>query len=457
MCGITGLISFSNNKVIYDLFESLYHLQHRGQDSYGFATVNSCKQDCINIVKNKGLINDNNIESLEGSMGIGHVRYRTFGKIGITETQPLIKNGKYKVILAHNGHISLSESVINFCKYNNINYDTNSDSELLLNILSHELNKYNELTDEIIQKIIYHLIIIIEGSFSVIAIIVGYGMVVFKDKNSIRPLIYGNKGKDYLISSESVSLDCLGYETINDIYGGDILIFRNNKIIKHDVSNSINFDMKPCIFEWVYLARADSTIYGISVYQARMKMGELLAKKIKKEIVINQFDYVVPVPDASRPCAQSISTTLNIPYIEAIIKNRYVNRTFIMSSQKERQKNIKKKLNVISQFVKGKKLIIVDDSIVRGNTMKHITQLLLKNGASKIVVVSCAPEIKFKNKYGIDIPNSNDLISFHKTPEEIARYYQIDKVIFQDLKDLTKSIQSFNKTIKHFELSIFSS
>jgi amidophosphoribosyltransferase len=452
MCGITGLISISNKKVIYDLYESLYHLQHRGQDSYGFVTVNN---NIINCSKNKGLISENNIDDLDGNIGIGHVRYRTFGKIGITETQPLIKNGKHKVILVHNGHISLSEQLIKFCKYNKINYDTNSDSELLLNILSNEINKYDILTDDIIQKIIYHLIIIIEGSFSVIAIIVGYGMVVFKDKHSIRPLIYGKKGNDYLISSESVSLDCLGYDTINDIYGGDILIFRNNQVIKHDISKSINFEMKPCIFEWIYLARADSTIYGVSVYQARMKMGEILAKKIKKEIIINQFDYVVPIPDASRPCAQSISTALNIPYIEAIIKNRYVNRTFIMSNQKLRQKNIKKKLNVISQFVKGKNLIIVDDSIVRGNTMKHITQLLLKKGANKIVVVSCSPEIKFKNKYGIDIPNNNDLISYHKTPEEIARYYQIDKVIFQDLKDLTKSIQFFNNTIKNFELSIF--
>ena len=283
----------------------------------------------------------------------------------------------------------------------------------------------------------------------------GYGLICFKDPHSIRPLISGFKDDSYIISSESVSITSLDYKIMGDIYNNELLIFSNSKINIMKIKNNIK-SFKPCIFEWVYLAREESILYDVNVYQSRMKMGEYLAHKIKKTININDIDLIIPVPDTSKPTALQISNILNIPYYDAITKNRYINRTFIMDSQNKRQKNIKRKLNIINGIVSKKNLLIVDDSIVRGNTMKHIVDLLKKNDVNKIFIASSSPEIINGNKYGIDIPYKDDLISYKKK-NMIKKYLDVNEVIFQDLDDLKKSIQYFNPKIKDFELSIYES
>jgi amidophosphoribosyltransferase len=282
----------------------------------------------------------------------------------------------------------------------------------------------------------------------------GYGLICFKDPYSIRPLIFGKKNNSYIISSESISINSLDYEIINDIYNNELYIFNGITYKKLNIKNE-TLNIKPCIFEWIYLAREESNLYGVNVYQSRLKMGEYLAESIKEKIDLNDIDLIVPVPDTSKPFALQISKMLNIPYFEAITKNRYINRTFIMDSQNNRKKNIKKKLNVIKNIVSNKNILIVDDSIVRGNTMKHIINLLKNNNANKIFVVSGAPKIVNTNIYGIDVPNKDQLISYNKNNKELKEYLNVDEIIFQDLENLKKSIQFFNPNIKDFEISMF--
>ena len=305
-----------------------------------------------------------------------------------------------------------------------------------------------------IQEIISELYDLFEGSYNCICIIEEYGLICFKDPYSIRPLILGFKNNSYIISSESVSITSINYEIINDIYNNELYIFKDNKYDILKIKNKI-YNIKPCIFEWIYLAREESIIYNVNVYKSRLKMGEYLANKIIKNIDLNEIDLVIPVPDTSKPVALEISKILNKPYYEAITKNRYINRTFIMDNQNKRKKNIKRKLNIVKNIVYKKNILIVDDSIVRGNTIKHIIELLKNNEVNKIFVVSSSPEIINENKYGIDVPNKEDLISYNKNNQELKEYLNIDGIIFQDLDDLKKSIQYFNPRITDFELSIF--
>tara|TARA_Y100000590_G_C15697473_1_gene1005651 strand:- start:855 stop:2228 length:1374 start_codon:yes stop_codon:yes gene_type:complete len=455
MCGILGIFSkLKTNNIFYDLFEGLYHLQHRGQDSYGIAVLQNNQK--YNIIKHKGLLLDKKIPPLNGYIGLGHVRYPTNGENTIKEAQPFIKKGlHHDILLVHNGQVWKTEKLIQYFKANKISINTKTDTELILNLLSFELNKYKKLTNEIIKQITYHISTILEGSYSCICIIPNFGMVVFKDKYGIRPLILGfnKESKTYIISSESVSLTGIDYTIIKDIYN-ETIIFRDNEP-SFTTYNNLFKTFSPCIFEWIYLAREESVLYDVPVYLTRMEIGKTLAKRIKNLIDINIIDYIIPIPKTSKPAALAISNELKIPYIEAIVKNRYINRTFIMDSQNKRQKNIKRKLNVIQHFIQNKTIMIVDDSIVRGNTMKHIIQLLKKNKVKDIYVVSCSPEIIYGNRYGIDIPSREELIAYNKTVKEMEDFYKVKKLIFHNLEDIKKCIQKFNPKIKQFETSIF--
>ena len=456
MCGITALIS--NKNIIYDLYESLYHLQHRGQDGFGISYLNNNK---LNIIKYKNLLSTININDklleINTNIALGHVRYPTIGDNTINECQPFLKNDLYyNLSFVHNGQIWITEKLLNYFKLNNIIIPKNitSDSIYLLYFLSYHINKHKILNNFKIQEIISELYDLFEGSYNCICIIEEYGLICFKDPYSIRPLILGFKNNSYIISSESVSITSINYEIINDIYNNELYIFKNNKYDILKIKNKI-FNIKPCIFEWIYLAREESIIYNVNVYKSRLKMGEYLANKIIKNIDLNEIDLVIPVPDTSKPVALEISKILNKPYYEAITKNRYINRTFIMDNQNKRKKNIKRKLNIVKNIVYKKNILIVDDSIVRGNTIKHIIELLKNNEVNKIFVVSSSPEIINENKYGIDVPNKEDLISYNKNNQELKEYLNIDGIIFQDLDDIKKSIQYFNPRITDFELSIF--
>lgn len=447
MCGITGIISNKKN-INQVLYNSLFHIQHRGQDSHGVLTMDDTN---LYFIKEKGLINNStaNISILKGNMGIGHVRYTTSGNLVYNEIQPfIIKN----IALCHNGNIS------NYSKIDktNLNLKTNSDSELILSLINNELNKYKKINDDIIINTIKNISNILVGSYSIILLIKNYGLICFKDPHGIRPLIYGKKNNTYLISSESPSLINNDFKNIKDVKAGEIIIFKekqnNITLTKYQYSNKIQ---KPCIFEWIYIAREDSVIQNVSVYEARLKMGELLAKNIQSQVDINNIDYVIPIPTTSKPIALKISEVLNIPYRECIVKNRYIYRTFIMNNQEVRNNNIHKKLSVVKNIVKNKNVLIVDDSIVRGNTIKHIINLLKENEVNNIYVASCAPIIKHQNYYGLDIPTKEELIANNKTIREIENELQIQKLIYQSIDDLCKSIQFYNPNIKDFELSIF--
>ena len=451
MCGITALVS-SKEDIFPDLYESLYHLQHRGQDSFGFSYFDENQQ--LLLIKQQDLLSNSSYDNIQTNIGLGHVRYPTKGKNTIHECQPLFLKGKYHTIsFVHNGQVEIEPIKSYLLKVGvSVNPSITSDSSFLLYIFDYLLNQHERLTDEILLEIIGWIQENIQGSFNCICLIENYGLICFKDKYSIRPLILGKKGKNYIISSESISITSIDYDIINDIYGHDILIFTDELAI---YQSQISTYFKPCIFEWVYLAREESIIYGVNVYQSRVKMGEYLAEKIRKTIDIDQFDCVIPVPDTSKPVALEISKQLKKPYFEAITKNRYVNRTFIMDSQKKRKKNIKRKLNVIQHLIQNKNILIVDDSIVRGNTIKYIVNLLKEYRVKKIFIAISSPEIINTNTFGIDIPTKEELLCFQKTNLEIEKDLGVEKIIFQDITNLEQSIQSFNPRIKGFEKSVF--
>ena len=451
MCGITALVS-SKEDIFPDLYESLYHLQHRGQDSFGFSYFDENQQ--LLLIKQQDLLSNSSYDNIQTNIGLGHVRYPTKGKNTIHECQPLFLKGKYHTIsFVHNGQVEIEPIKSYLLKVGvSVNPSITSDSSFLLYIFDYLLNQHERLTYEIILEIIGWIQENIQGSFNCICLIENYGLICFKDKYSIRPLILGKKGKNYIISSESISITSIDYDIINDIYGHDILIFTDELAI---YQSQISTYFKPCIFEWVYLAREESIIYGVNVYQSRVKMGEYLAEKIRKTIDIDGIDCVIPVPDTSKPVALEISKQLKKPYFEAITKNRYVNRTFIMDSQKKRKKNIKRKLNVIQHLIQNKNILIVDDSIVRGNTIKYIVNLLKEYRVKKIFIAISSPEIINTNTFGIDIPTKEELLCFQKTNLEIEKDLGVEKIIFQDITNLEQSIQSFNPRIKVFEKSVF--
>ena len=448
MCGITALFSKSEN-IFPELYESLYHLQHRGQDSFGFSYFDSERK--IHSIKKQGLLTNNIPPEVCAKIGLGHVRYPTFGKSDILECQPFFIQGKYhNISLIHNGQIEIDEIIK---KIGVLNEDS-SDSLYLSHYFSYLLNQYQDLNNYIILTVV-EKIQEIKGAFNCICLIEDFGLICFKDKYNIRPLVLGKKNENYIISSESVSITSINYNLLGDIRSNSIILF-NEKVRNIEILELYQpLHLKPCIFEWVYLAREESIIQKVNVYRARTKMGEFLANKIKWEINISDIDYVIPVPDTSKPIALEISKNLNKPYVEAITKNRYVNRTFIMNTNNKRKKNIKRKLNVINHLIKDKSILIVDDSIVRGNTIKHIINLLKDNEVKRIYVAICSPEIVNINKYGYDMPKREELISFSKSNKELEEILGVEKIVFQNLKDLKWSIQYYNSNITDFEMSIF--
>ena len=462
MCGIIG-ISAKSETASLSIYNALTVLQHRGQDAAGMAVVN--KSGFISMHKQNGLVRDvfreEDMIRLSGNVGIGHVRYPTSGTIDISQAQPFYVNSPHGIILVHNGNLVNTEKLraeLRNDDYRHIN--TTSDSEVLINIFASSLEKQcsNKLNDQAIVDAVSEVHQRVQGAYSVVLIILGYGLVAFRDPNGIRPLIYGKKGSsNYMIASESVALDCLGYKTIRDVKPGETIIIKSDgSIANYDYSGLIKYN--PCIFEYVYLARPDSTIEGVNVYESRLSMGRYLAKKIKQELSqkeLDAIDVIIPIPSTSRTSALPISIDLKIELKEGFIKNRYIGRTFIMPGQKVRKKSVRQKLNTINIEFKDKNVLLIDDSIVRGNTSKQIIKMARDAGAKKVYFASASPPIRYPNVYGIDMPYVNELVAYGKDIKEIASQIGADKLIYQELDDLIASIKENNNNLKLFDSSCF--
>ena len=461
MCGIVGVVSHSPaNQLIYD---ALLLLQHRGQDAAGIATNSGNR---FTMHKANGLVRDvfrtRNMRSLLGNTGIGQVRYPTAGSASEEEAQPFYVNAPFGIILAHNGNLTNSDQLkIELFKNDRRHINTDSDSEVLLNVLAHEIQEATtgySLDPAALFKAVTVLHKRVRGSYAVVAQIAGYGLLAFRDPFGIRPLCIGvtetEKGAEYVIASESVALEGLGFRFLRDVTPGEaIFVDLDGKMHSQQCAENPSFN--PCAFEFVYLARPDSIIDGASVYAARLKMGEYLAEKIKKQFSQGDIDVVMPIPDSSRPATMELALKLNLQYREGFIKNRYIGRTFLMPGQAIRQKSVRQKLNAMASEFKGKSVLLVDDSIVRGTTSREIVQMARDSGAKRVIFASAAPPVKFPNVYGIDMPTRNELIAYGRSDEEVCREITADALVYQDIDALKRSISDVNPALKNFEASCF--
>lgn len=461
MCGVVGIVA--KEKVNQSIYDALTVLQHRGQDAAGIMT---CDDNHLFLRKKNGLVRDvfrtRHMTELKGNVGIGHVRYPTAGCDSSAEAQPFFVNSPYGIALGHNGNLVNVEALKRDLFREGLRHiNTQSDSEVLLNVFAHELQRAHKL--KLAKKDIFDAVAGVarrcQGAYAAVAMIMGYGIVAFRDEYGIRPLVYGKretkKGTEYMIASESVALDVLGFQLVRDVAPGEaVFITMDGKLTTHQcVPAKIH---SPCLFEYVYLARPDSIIDNISVYKARLRMGESLADKILRLCPDHDIDVVIPIPDTSRTAALPLAYKLGVKYREGFIKNRYIGRTFIMPGQKQRQKSVKQKLNAISLEFKGKNVLLVDDSIVRGTTSKQIIQMAREAGAKKVYFASAAPPVRYPNVYGIDMPVASELIAHGRSEEEIACYLGADWLIYQDLNDLEKAVHSRKKdNIDRFESSCF--
>jgi amidophosphoribosyltransferase len=460
MCGIVGV--FGYNPVSQAIYESLSMLQHRGQDAAGIAT---CFEDRFYLEKGNGLMTEvfdaGNMARLLGNMGIGHVRYPTAGCASVAEAQPFYVNSPYGIVFAHNGNLTNVPDIIEGLFHTDMRHlNTTSDSEVMLNVFAHALTrrgavKPNEFdifaaVEEVHRRC--------KGGYAVIATIAGVGMVAFRDLHGIRPLVFGSRveggRKEYMIASESVALQVCGFTLEHDLAPGET-VFIDMEGELHTHESLLAHEKAPCLFEYVYLARPDSVLDGASVYQARINMGTKLAEKIKREWAHVPIDVVIPIPSTSRIAAQEIATRLGLPYRDALVRNRYVGRTFIMPGQAQRKKSIRRKLNPIPQVFEGKNVLLVDDSIVRGTTIREIVAMCREQGAKKVYVCSAAPPVRFPNVYGIDMPARSELIATGKSVEELAKNIGADELIFQDLEDLKDAITEAAPGLSHFDTSVF--
>ncbi|MDF1780615.1 MAG: amidophosphoribosyltransferase [Alcanivoracaceae bacterium] len=460
MCGIVGIVGRSYvNQAIYD---ALTVLQHRGQDAAGIVT---CDGDRLFLRKDNGMVRDvfrnRHMRRLVGNIGIGHVRYPTAGSSSSAEAQPFYVNSPYGITLAHNGNLTNTEQLAeDIFKADLRHINTTSDSEVLLNVFAHELQMMGKLTpqpDDIFAAV-SRVHKRVEGAYAVIAMITGYGILAFRDPHGIRPVCYGRRdtpnGPEYMVSSESVALSGLGFQLERDLAPGEaIYISADGEVHTRQCVEAPA--LQPCIFEHVYLARPDSIIDGISVYKARLRMGEKLADKILREWPDNDIDVVIPIPDTSRTAALQMANRLEVKYREGFIKNRYIGRTFIMPGQQQRKKSVRQKLNAIELEFQGKNVLLVDDSIVRGTTCNEIIQMAREAGANKVYFASAAPPVKFPNVYGIDMPAAEELIAHGRTVEEICQLIGADKLIYQDLKDLVDACSEGNPNVSDFDCSVF--
>lgn len=460
MCGIVGIVS--HQPVAQVIYDSLLVLQHRGQDSAGIVVSDKNK---LNLRKGNGQVSDvfhtRHMLELTGTLGIGHVRYPTAGCSSSAEAQPFYVNSPYGITLAHNGNLTNVEKLKSELYQSDLRHiNTESDSEVLLNVFAHELQSCGSLNisaDEIFTAVTEtHKRI--EGAYAVVAMLTGKGIVGFRDPRGIRPVVYGKRetcdGCEYMIASESVALQTSGFELIADLKPGEA-VFIDVAGTLHHRQCVASTELNPCIFEYVYLARPDSIIDDIYVYKARLRMGVKLARKILKQMPQHDIDVVIPIPDTSRPSAIELAFHLGVKFREGFIKNRYIGRTFIMPGQQMRKKSVRRKLNPIDIEFKGKNVLLVDDSIVRGTTSKQIIQMAREAGAKKVYIASAAPPVRYPNVYGIDMPAANELVAHDRSEAEIAEYIGADWLIYQELDDLIDAVQKGNRSIKNFDCSCF--
>lgn len=462
MCGIIGVVA--RTPVNQTLYDGLLLLQHRGQDAAGIVTESF---QTFHMHKGPGLVRDvfrtRNMRSLPGEMGIAHCRYPTAGSASNAgEAQPFYVNSPFGLVLAHNGNLTNSDILKQeMFKQDLRHINTNSDSEVLLNVLAHELElsaKGTRLDPDKIFAAVSNVHRRCKGAYAVVAMIAGYGLLAFRDPFGIRPLVYGRaetaEGMEYLVASESVALTAFGFEMVRDVAPGEaILVDESGKL--HTRQCAVNPVLAPCIFEYVYLARPDSVMDGASVYETRLNMGRHLAAKVLRDLPDAHIDVVVPVPDTSRPSALEMANVLGVSYREGFVRNRYIGRTFIMPGQTKRKKSVRQKLNVMGMEFKDKNVLIVDDSIVRGTTSREIVQMAREAGARKVYFASAAPAVRHANVYGIDMPTREELIATDRNDEEIAREIEADAVIYQDLDALKKSVMEVNPQLTQFETSCF--
>ncbi|TWX67141.1 amidophosphoribosyltransferase [Colwellia sp. C1TZA3] len=460
MCGIVGIVG--KTPVVTALYDGLTVLQHRGQDAAGIVTIHD---NTFRLRKGNGLVKDvfhtRHMLRLQGNMGIGHIRYPTAGTSSSSEAQPFYANSPFGISLAHNGNLTNAEELklwLNTEARRHVN--TTSDSELLLNILGHELqnSEQHTLDPSDIFKAVSKVHKRVRGAYATVALIIGYGMVAFRDPNGIRPLVFGKRetpsGVEYMVASESVALDANEFEFVRDVAPGEAIFFTESGQI-HSQQCAENPSFHPCIFEYVYFARPDSSIDKISVYGSRVEMGKKLGDKIAKEWDDIDIDVVIPIPETSCDTALEIARHLNIPYRQGFVKNRYIGRTFIMPGQELRKKSVRRKLNAIGTEFLGKNVLLVDDSIVRGTTSGQIIEMARAAGAKKVYFASAAPEIRFPNVYGIDMPSANELIAHGRELDDICELIGADKLIFQTLEDLVAAVSTENPDITEFETSVF--
>lgn len=460
MCGIVGIVGRSPvNQLLYD---ALTLLQHRGQDAAGIVTSDGNK---FHLRKGNGLVSDvfhaDNMIQLVGNMGIGHVRYPTAGCSSAAEAQPFYVNSPYGIALAHNGNLTnAAELKAQLYRDDLRHINTESDSEILLNVFAHELQALNKLqvTSAEIFKAVEAVHRRCRGGYAVVSIIVGKGVLAFRDPFGIRPACFGKRetdqGVEYMVASESVALHALGFKLVRDLQPGEAIYIdiKGNLSTQQCAENPQNV---PCIFEYVYFARPDSIIDDISVYKARLRMGKTLVQKILKERPQHDIDVVIPIPDTSRTSALEVAFHLNVKYREGFIKNRYIGRTFIMPGQTQRRKSVRQKLNAIDLEFKDKNVLLVDDSIVRGTTSRQIIQMAREAGAKNVYMASAAPPVRYPNVYGIDMPSPKEFVADNRSVEEITQEIGADWLIYQDLDDLVKAVQHGNNTIKQFDSSCF--
>ncbi len=463
MCGIVGVISRGPvNQLIYD---ALLLLQHRGQDAAGIVTMEGTK--CY-MHKARGMVRDvfrtRNMRGLPGTVGLGQVRYPTAGNAySEEEAQPFYVNAPFGIVLVHNGNLTnalaLKDELFDVDRRH---INTTSDTEVLINVLAHELELAvrgkEPLTPETVFTAVRAVHKRIKGSYAVVALIAGQGLLAFRDPYGIRPLCYGEgvgpEGREVMVASESVAIEGTGHKVVRDVAPGEALFIDLEGRV-HAQQCADNPSLNPCMFEFVYLARPDSIMDGVSVYQARLNMGETLAQRLISTIKPSDIDVVIPIPESSRPSAMQLAQRIGKPYREGFVKNRYVGRTFIMPGQGVRKKSVRQKLNAIGVEFKGRNVLLVDDSIVRGNTSKEIVQMAREAGARKVYMASAAPPVRYPNVYGIDMPTKEELIAHDRSIEEVREYIGADALIYQDVNAMKRVVGALNPKLNGFEASCF--
>jgi len=462
MCGIVGVVATGPvNQLLYD---SLQLLQHRGQDAAGIATGAG---NTFSMWKGNGMVREifrtRNMRNLTGNAGIAHVRYPTAGSAtNPEEAQPFYVNAPFGITLGHNGNLTNAEQLKNeMFRIDRRHINTTSDSEVLLNVLAHELQEQSSsvtLDPPTIFRAVAGLHRRVRGAYACVAHIAGHGILAFRDPFGIRPLCYGisetEGGTEYLVASESVALEGLGFNLVRDVGPGEA-IFIDLDGNFHAQQCAQDVSLNPCIFEYVYFARPDSVIDGVSVYASRLKMGEYLAEKVKREFRAGDIDVVMPIPDTSRPAAMQLAMKLGIEFREGYFKNRYVGRTFIMPGQSVRRKSVRQKLNALPTEFKGKNVLLVDDSIVRGTTSREIVHMARESGARRVIFASAAPPVRYPNVYGIDMPTRSELIAHDRSDEEIRRLIEADGLVYQDIDAMKRSVSELSPKLRNFEASCF--